>query len=462
MRDTHGNELTYQNRIKGLKLSTLGSAVGIFYFVAISAGFMTGFLRKLGASQFQIGLVNGLAPIVAIIQLLASYLIEHKGWQRKPLLIISATIQRTLLVVILLTPYLFGYKDGQLPSHGTVQLAVWLVFVVFAISQLCGSLGGLAWQIWIGDLLPSNQRGAYYGTRQAIVNAVWVVSSILIGKFLDLHNTFTGFAIVFGFAAFFGLLDNYIHARVPEPEIVREPVQGKFLERIKIPIKDKYFSGLIHFVLLWNFAVWVAQPFISVYQLETLEMSYLGISYLDNLYMIWMMIGAFLAGKIGDRVSAKKIYAASLTCMICLPLFWIFSTKDTWLPILTVMQIISGITNGFAAVALNKLLLELSPQAMRSVYIAVYGSITGLAGGLGPIVGGVIGNLVATVSFTVGSLQLSGLRIIFLLSCILRLFTLPRLYAIKESREEEEEEIALNPAEFQCPQVAEESNATLS
>lgn len=449
MRDTRGNELTNQEIERGLKRSNLAGAIGIVYFAALSSGFLTGFMRKLGASQFQIGLVNGLAPVVALIQLLASYLIEHKGWQRRPLHTFSASMQRILLVIILLTPYLFGYQEGQLPAHHTVQIAVWLVFVVYAISQLLGSFGGLAWQTWIGDLVPSNRRGAFFGTRQAIVNAVWVVASILVGKYLDLHNTFRGFATVFGIAAVFGVADIVIHSRVPEPEVTREPVKTKFLQQVKTPIKDKYFSGLIYFVLFWNFAVWVAQPFISVYQLEILEMSYFAISYLDNLYMILMMIGAYGAGKVIDRIGGKKIYAYSLTSMVCFPLFWIFSTKETWLPLLTIMQVISGITNGFAAVALNKLLLESSPQAMRSVYIAVYGGITGLFGGLGPIVGGVIGDLVASVNFSLGSMQIGGLRIIFLLSFVLRLLSLPLLYTIREGREEEQH----SPIDLPSPPV---------
>ena len=181
--DTKGGLISSTQIERSLHISTMAGVVGTVFFVATSGAFLTSFARKLGASQFQIGLISGVMPFAGTAQLLSAFLIETHGWQRKPVLLLSMAVQRLLWVPILLLPYYLGaatngFKDAAQPA-GTAQ-GTWLLLGLIVLSGLVGGFGGLAWQAWIADLVPE-QAGPFSEGEWAAVNAMWIVSNLCIG-----------------------------------------------------------------------------------------------------------------------------------------------------------------------------------------------------------------------------------------------------------------------------------------
>jgi MFS family permease len=292
----------------------------------------------------------------------------------------------------------------------------------------------------MADIIPADRRGRFYGTRNTATNAITILSGIAIGKYLDLHNSFNGFAVVFAVAVVFGVADLIIHAFVPEPKPHAASSAVPFKTRLMEPLKDPYYSGFVYFTLAWNFAMWVMLPFLAVYQIETLKMSYLSITNQNNLYMASMMVSSFFVGKTIDRFGGKVVFVWSTLGITTMPLFWLFMNRGNYIPLLTALNIISGILNSGNLVAINKLLLENSPRTKRSVYISIYSALGGLAGVMGPVLGGRIGDIFTGRSLSLGLWTFSGLQIVFLISMVLRIFCWPLLFKVTEGRDEEAEE----------------------
>lgn len=433
--DVKGRPITPREVERGLLISTIAGAVGMVFFTVTGGAYVTGFARKLGASQFQVGIINAFLPMAALAQLASSYMIERRGWLRRPILCIAASVMRILWIPIALMPFIFHYTRLGAPSDGARTAAVTLVLVLMAMAQLLNSFGGLAWQAWMGDLIPAEKRGRFFGARTAVMNAVFVVVGIAAGRYLDVHDSFSAFALIFGLGVFFGVTDLVIHAFVPEPKPHLAPTTQPFMRMFLHPFRDPSFSGLIWFNVAWSFSVWVMLPFLPVFQIETLKMSYLSISSFSNVFMGSMMLASYFGGSLVDRIGGRTIYIWSFSLMSAFPLLWILTTRANSTPMQLLMNIESGVLNAVVAIATSKLLLENSPKPERSIYIAAFAAVTGLAGGIGPVLGGWVGDLVAHRSLALGPVAFSGLKIVFLVSLVLRLGCLPLLSMVAEGRD---------------------------
>jgi len=89
---------------------------------------------------------------------------------------------------------------------------------------------------------------------------------------------------------------------------------------------------------------------------------------------------------------------------VFLPLLW-WGTRSTWFPL--IIYIINGVAWGGYNLGAFNLLLEITPDDNRTVYVGAYNTLMGLAMAAGPLVGGF-----AAESF--------GLRPVFLASSLFR------------------------------------------
>ena len=433
--DTRGKPISPSQAERSLAISTAAGTVGTVFFVATSGAFLASFARKLGATQFQVGIISGILPFAGTAQLLSAYLIETYGWRRKPVLLVSMALQRLSWIPILLLPYFLGLTSKVNATEGPVKQGTWLLFALIVFSGLLGGFGGLAWQAWIADLVPEYRRGRFFGRRTAATNAMWIASSISIGRYLDLHDDFQGFAVVLGLAIAFGLLDMVIHSIVPEPEMTKQTTQSTSpLAMFLQPLADQRFSRLILFVAAWNLAVWVKLPFVNLYMLEGLQPSYLTIANLGTLYLVSMLIGSYLLGPWADVWGSKRVYSVSMTLLVNTAVFWLFANGQNWPIVLITLNIYAGLLNAAANIGINQLLLENSPDMGRPAYLAVFFGFTGLFAGLGPLVGGLVGDLFIGTNISIIGLELSGLKLVFALSLLLRLLTLPLLRRVESGR----------------------------
>ena len=105
-------------------------------------------------------------------------------------------------------------------------------------------------------------------------------------------------------------------------------------------------------------------------------------------------------GPLADKFGPKNVMAVSGIAVCFVPVMW-FLAPVSWLGL--VINFVSGFMWGGYNLAAFNLLLELTPDDNRSMYIGAYNTFMGLATAVGPVLGG----------FTA---ELLGLRSIFLFS----------------------------------------------
>lgn len=413
---------------KALRRNILAGSLGTVFGVGTTGAFLVGYALRLGANPFQIGLLTSLPLLSYPIQILASYVAERKK-ERKKLWFLTAFFHRFLWVVFIFTPlYLIKVSPSSL-----VGVMLWVLF----LSYLLASWGIPLWYSWMADLVPLKIRGRFWGKRQAIINGVGLASSLLLAKFLDLFSKdstprgFVGFSFLFLIGVVFGEMDILIHRKIPDPGMgEKEKVSPLLL--FKKPFEYPNFRQYLVFISLWNFSIYFMAPFVSVYFLNYLKLSYFSIYFLISLHMGMFIFFSQILGLIIDKVGNKPIMLISLFPISFHPFIYLFVSPDNYIYFLVPLFLTLGIFWAGISIASTNLLLGLSPARERSMFVAVFYSLVGIFASLAPLISGKLVHWAEGISFPFWGHELINLHLIFALSALLRLFSLHFFFRIKE------------------------------
>ena len=126
-------------------------------YAALNSGvFLTGYLLLLGASNVQIGLITSLPLLANITAPVFSFFIDRSK-ERKKLCLRALLPVRLLWFLLAALPLLLFYKLLAYPL---------IIFtVIYFIMTLLGVFVASSWLPWIGDLIPEETRGHYFGKR---------------------------------------------------------------------------------------------------------------------------------------------------------------------------------------------------------------------------------------------------------------------------------------------------------
>lgn len=393
--------------------------------------FLMGFaLKILKARPEQIGFLAALPMLANLIQIFGSYLIEKTG-KKRMLCFVSVVMSRLLWIAIIMLPMAIfsSFSDGR----------VLVLVVVIAVSSLLGSLSGVAWLAWMSDLVPGDIRGTYFGRRNMIASACGTVVILAAGKFLSLWETRFGddnpysYVIIFSLGLAAGLLSTWFLIRIPEAESTTQtPKSSTDLSLFLKPLKNHNFLALIIYVSCWIFGVQMAAPFYGVFMINTLKIDFSTITIFGTFAMLATLFMMKIWGPISDRLGNKPVIIVSGLILAAIPLLWIVALpKNYYMPIMTA-HLLTGAFMAGASLSQFNILIKLSPQEGRSVYLALFAAITGMIGGIAPIIGGWLSKIFENLYFTVFAYEISNLHLIFLISGTLQALTLFFILKVSE------------------------------
>lgn len=400
-------------------------------FATLTGGvFLTGFALHLGMNEFMIGLLAAMPFLVTVFQLPTSYWIDRKGGRKKIAYWAAAVARVTwipILCVALLPIFLASTKT---------LIILGLIFFSYALI----SVSFVSWLSWISDLVPEGTRGGFFGVRNMLNGAAGMVAMVLFGHILDFLKVriqaglSVGFGVTFMAAVSFGMLSLRFLKRISEPPISRTARDMTFRDHVILPFGETNFRKFLIFAFLWSFSVYFASPFFTLYFLRELKFSYGFVATLGMLSALADLIGMRVWGKISDKARNKAIIGMASWVAAFLPLAWVtVSPGSVIVPIL--LHLVGG---GFWAginLCMNNLLLRISPQENKTVFLSIYNTLAGLGAATGPILSGLVLNLMGALDLQVLSWKVLPLQIIFLTSTILRLLSRQYLKHVHEPEE---------------------------
>lgn len=365
------------------------------------------FALAFGATPSQIGMLTAFPNFMGNVLQIPAALLAERQKDKRILPIVGGLINRSSWLLMAFLPFMF-------PQEQRVNVVIFLA--TFRI--MAANLGLPAWTALQASLIPRSMRGKYYANRNMVLNTCAVLATFLANFLLRLEFPIS-YRIIFIVASIWGLLSVYLFTKITFDQVPPKDHAGSqqsYLTDFKTFLKEvglqKDFRNYIVSAFFWGFGIHMASPLFVVFFVEDLGgppgfwalFSAVNLGSMVLLQRYW--------GRLADFFGQKSVMLLSGLGIITLPLWWWIS-PSIWFPFF--IHVVNGVFWGGYNLASFNLLLEITPDENRSVYVGVYNTLMGVAMAIGPLLGGF-------------AAERFGLKPIFLVSFVIRTFALYLFY----------------------------------
>ncbi len=373
-----------------------------------SGSVLIGYMLYLDASTTEIGLVASVPLLAQMISPLAAWLAGIFG-NRKYLTILTATMGRGLWLLAAVLPQL------AIPDSTRSSVLVALVL----LSSIFQSGTGTLWADWMGEVVPERQRGRYFGFRSGVVGVVGMIANLVAGWFLDQVAPPISFQTVLIVSIFSAAIGIFLYTLHYEPATSGSPLSIR--ETFNLPLREPNFRRFLSFAVYWQFSVLLAAPFVFLYFIDQLKMSFSQIALWSVIASSTSLITTTQWGRVADRFGNKVVLAiGTFLAGIALPLNWILAGLTGELFFIWLSAIFDALAWGAIGPAIFNLALVSAPKTNRVAFIAMYSLVTGMAGFIGGLLSGPLLTLLTPLEFSLGSMRWTGYHWLFLISGLAR------------------------------------------
>jgi MFS family permease len=394
--------------------------------VGVGENYLIPFALFLKASNAQIGFIVSVPQLFgAFFQILSAYLLAGLS-NRKQLILAGVGFQAIAWLPLVWLPILYPHQAVPFLVLGT------------SLYFLLGNLASPPWNSMMGDLVPYDQRGNYFGTRTKIMSLSAFAALLLGGLILnETHKSASpgsGFIIIFVIAALFRCISFFYLKKMDEPPFN--------LEREKFYLGDFYRqfknSNFLRFVIyssLISFSVQVSAPFFAVYMLHDLHFTYLQYMIVVGTAVISQYLTYLYWGNFSDRFGNRMVLQITGLLLPALPILWLFSSNFFYI---MGIQLFAGLVWAGFSLSVSIFVFDAVSSEKRAVCIAVYSTLNALGIFLGAMTGGLFTKIFPD-AFTLLTFHVhlrSNLMFLFLISGGLRLIVyltfLPRIQEVRD------------------------------
>jgi MFS family permease len=367
----------------------------------------------LGATNQQIGILGSLPHMLGAIAQMASVKLLDMTRRRKATVLLCSFLQGLMWLPML-----------AIPLFMPPGAAVWPLIAVFTLYVVASNFLSPAWNSWMGDIVPPEKRGRYFGKRNGTISVVGFTALITAGLILHrmkaIDKVALGFAILFGVAFLARMGSTFMLSRIHDPGyVVQKTDYFSLLDFLKRS-PNSNFAHFVFYVSALTFSVQVAAPFFTVYMLRDLKFNYLQFMFCQAAAVITQLFVIRYWGKLGDRFGNKKLLNVTGVMVAAIPMLWAVSGNFYF--ILMIQGCAAFAWAGFGLAAGNFIYDAVTP-AKRARCFAYYSLFNGAAIMLGATVGSILASRMPREwsVFGLHIVLISGLQALFFLSGVLRL-----------------------------------------
>ncbi len=344
---------------------------GLAWAVMSGAGarYVEPFVILAGSSPLAVGALSFIPNFgQALVQWLGANYVD-RGGRRK------ATIVRCMLLQALM--------------WGPICLAIFLpqpasyllLLVAYALAMFFDSFGIPAWNSLMGDLVPADRRGWFFGFRNSLISLAIVGVFVSGGWWLSYCERTPGLARWtlaskdFGFLALFVIagLARLVSARymnrMHDPPYVRTPSDDFSLLDFLRRAPRANFGRFVFYLTLIHIGYGFMGPFYGWYLLDQCQFT---TGVYANILVVGLAIGVFtqaLWGRLADRVGNKRIITICGIGAIFFPLLLIFC-RSPWH--FAAVQLYDGVMTAGFAIATGNYIFDVVSPPKRARCVAYY------------------------------------------------------------------------------------------
>jgi len=403
-----------QNSIKSKnfrKLFLLSSFSVAFYGNMYGLGgiLMTSFLLYLGANARDIGILAALPSLTNLLQVL-SIRIYEKAKSRKKVVIFFTIFQ-----------YIFFYLIIIIPKITTGHYQIILLIVCFLFGHLFRAMKGSGILEWNNFFVPAEIKGKYYSNKNLFSNLVYIMTSLIVGKILDVYaDSYSTYLVLFLITAVFSIIEVIGYVKIDdynEDLIVRD--KTKFRHMLLLPLKNKTYRYFMIFSLSWFFARSMAMPYYTFYSKIVLNLDYMYIALIGSITGLIKMFVANPFGNLGDKKGWRRTLQFMGLAFAFTNIMWGLINEKS-LVLYPFVIILTGIFMIGTNIAIFNLNIELSSSKNRLLFFGFNASLTAIFSFVGPNLASFLMDKLRDVNINIFNMNVNGYQIVFFISGILQ------------------------------------------
>lgn len=380
--ESHFDHSTTERVKKALRYSAAeGTAYGAF--VGLGDHYIVAFAVALQTDSLLIGVLCSVPGfLAALVQLCDAWLVRVFK-SRKRVVLTFALAQGLTFLPMLSLVFVEGGRGW------------WLVFFA-SLYSIFGALISPAWGSIMAEIVPENLRGRYFSLRGRLSTLATVATFLVAGILMNflVKGQLWGFAVLFGAAVLVRLLSWLFLTRLYERRGRAEEACHMGAREFVSALPSTNLGRYMLFLFAMSFAVNIASPYFTVYQLRDLKFSYLTFAVLETASSLAMVFAITHWGRLADRAGNFKMLALASALIPLVPLLWLLGTNPIYLGL---VQIFSGFAwSGFNLCTVNYL-YDATASGQRTRYLAYFNAGNGLATGVGAMLGGYLAPHLPTV-----------------------------------------------------------------
>jgi MFS family permease len=353
---------------------------GSFNAVKVGAGesFFNAFaIKALNATPTQLGLLSSVPLLLGYISNIFTIKVLDRLKSRKKLILIGALLNSVSFIPIFLSLFIKGYEFPFL----LLSISLYFISDLFIVP---------AWVSLMGDIIPDQIKGIYFGERNKINNLIAFVSLIVAGFVLEAVSGISliyAFGIIFFISMVAKLLSFYMYTKIYEPEYYfDESYNFSFFSFLK-NLKKTNFGVFVIYMCVFTFSYRIAAPYFSLYMFNYLHFDYLKFTLVSAASALATILSMPVWGRYIDEYGNKKIMALTGFSIPLIPLLWMLSKNFLYL---FFVEIFSGfVWAGFNLSTFNFIFFSTSSEK-RSIAYSYYNILIGLSIFLGTTTGSLL------------------------------------------------------------------------
>jgi MFS family permease len=170
----------------------------------------------LGATNYQVGLISSLPPLVALIMTIPTAIMLNRLEQQKKTIAMSVLWARIMFMLIIGVVYISSSYQA------------WAFLIIVALMNIPGTISNIGWQTLISGMISEERRGTFFSDRNRLLTVVGMISTLFIGIVMkkQTHNA-SAYQILFFMAFIFGILEVFFLMKHKETVRPKTKVEQK-------------------------------------------------------------------------------------------------------------------------------------------------------------------------------------------------------------------------------------------
>jgi MFS family permease len=386
----------YHGIIANIALNMVNPFVGIFAV-------------RLGATNYQIGLVSSAPALVGLLSMIPGGKFIDTRLDRKRWCATFMFLHRLFYLLLAAIPFFTPDKRAG------------VLVLTLALMNLPGSIANVSWQGFISRVVPQKRRASAFAKRSLAMNVAGTIAVLIAGRVLDIISYPIGYQLVFAAAFAFACTEIWVFRHLQELPDVSEgalsseiPV-GTFLSSLpraiisdlrEIVTKSRFVRFTLTSIFFY-FAWQVAWPLFTLYQVRELGATNLWVSILNLSNTGGSLVGYGFWSKYMERNGSLKTLFVSTLGIFIVPAVYAFSRS---LYTIAFFNILTGAIFSGVMLSLFNSLLDMTPDERKTTYIAYYNTAITASTIFAPMAGVALLNLLnyRWAFLTTAALRLSG------------------------------------------------------